>query len=151
MSREAIDPQVVINTLKHLAEDCRIRALGFGECAAYVRLPALQRLLWASAEDCRAAAAELDILINGPTATAHGSPHDATRWGPQLTQALGRNSDRAVLEECLRGQEGIRYRYERALTIPMPVGIRRALQRHFGGMLRYAEKIRALRLAPGLH
>ncbi|MDQ8021395.1 MAG: PA2169 family four-helix-bundle protein [Moraxellaceae bacterium] len=151
MSRDAIDPQIVMNTLKHLADDCRERALGFGEYAAYVSMPALQRLLWANAEECRAAAAELEMLINGPGAAGQRRGTVAPHGGAELEHVLRRNSDRAVLEECLRGQEGMRYRYERALSMPMPTGIRRALQRHFSGMLRYADKIRALRLAPGLH
>lgn len=138
----------VIETLNDLIENCKDGEYGFRTCAEHARSPELKRLLAHRADGCRAAAHELQAYVNrlGGTPDTGGSASGALhrRW-VELRGTFSFDDDRAMLDECERGEDIAVARYRSALDEHLPEDIAATVRRQYEGARRNHDDIRALR------
>ncbi len=138
----------VIDTLNDLLETCRDGEYGFRESAEQADSVDIQNLLSRHAEECRSAGLELLTLIGqlggepNEGGTASGAMH---RGWVSVRSALSAYDDKAVLDECERGEDVAVARYRKALKQDLPAGIRDVVERQAAGARRNHDQIKALR------
>ena len=138
----------VAAVLQDLVECCKDGEYGFRTCAERVQRPELRQLLQERAEGCRAAADELNALLleSGATTQEGGSVLGAVHRGwVSIRAPLSANPERAVLEECERGEDNAQARYRSALDQPLPAAVRAVVQRQLEAMQRTHAQVRAAR------
>lgn len=138
----------IIDTLNDLIETCKDGEYGFRTSAEHVRAADLRQTLEARAGDCRSAAAELQALVGqlGGSAEDSGSMAGAAHRGwVAVKGTLAGYTDKAVLEECERGEDVALQRYRAALDKTLPAQIREVVQRQYEGAKRNHEQVRTLR------
>ena len=101
------------------------------------------------AEDCHAAAMELEALIKqmGGTADAGGSVGGAMHRGwVSVKGTLSGYNDKAMLDECERGEDVALARYRKALKQnDLPAIAQTLVERQAQGVQRNHDQIKALR------
>jgi uncharacterized protein (TIGR02284 family) len=138
----------VIDLLKDLVECSRDGEYGFRECAEQAKSGELKTVFLARADDCRRAATELNDVVRslGGEAEQGGSTMGALHRGwVAVKSALTSYDDKAILEECERGEDNAKARYRKALDKPMPEHVRQLVQRQYDGVIRNHDQIRMLR------
>ncbi|MGI1160295.1 PA2169 family four-helix-bundle protein [Pseudomonas aeruginosa] len=98
--------------------------------------------------DCAAAADELERIV----LELGGKPKDSTsfagdlhrRWVDLKSLVTGKDEE-AVLNECERGEDVAKQRYQAALEKPLPAEIHQVIERQYQGVLRHHDRVRALR------
>lgn len=138
----------VVAVLRDLVECCRDGEHGFRTCADRVQREDLRQLLLQRSEDCRAAADELNglLLQCGAAPEEGGSALAAVHRGWVSVRApLSTNPERAVLEECERGEDNAQARYRSALARDLPAPVREVVQRHLAATERAHAQVRAAR------
>lgn len=81
-----------------------------------------------------------------------GKPKDSTsfagdlhrRWVDLKSLVTGKDEE-AVLNECERGEDVAKHRYQAALEKPLPAEIQQVIERQYQGVLRHHDRVRALR------
>lgn len=117
----------IVDTLNDLIETCRDGELGFNACAERVTSSELRRVFLQRAAECRQAAEELKpyVLQYGGEPETEGSTSGALHRGwVAVRGSLAGFTDKAMLEECERGEDAALARYRAALkddTLPEPV------------------------------
>ena len=112
------DNEDVIDALNDLAECCKDGEYGFRACAEQAKRSDLKSLFLQRADDCRGAAQELyeQIRMLGGDVEEGGSAAGAMHRGWVAVKAtLTTYDDKAVLEECERGEDNAMARYRKAL------------------------------------
>jgi len=145
---ESGDRDDVIDVLQDLAECCKDGEYGFRACAEQAKRADLKSLFLQRADDCRGAAQELNEQIRslGGKATEHGSAAGAIHRGwVSVKSALSAYDDKAVLEECERGEDNAKARYAAALKKPLPAGVKLIVERQMQGVQRNHDQIKMLR------
>lgn len=138
----------VVKLLNEIIENCKDGEKGFKECADHADSPALKALFSERALDCRSAATELQGLVVSQGGepedggTAAGALH---RGWVTIKAALSISDDKAVLEECERGEDRALARYDSVLKEDLPAEIRLLLERQRAGVKRNHDHIRELR------
>lgn len=140
----------IIATLNDLIEISNDGKEGFKACAenANYESPKLKTLFIERAHGCALAAEELKAFVR----TLGGTPADGTtasgalhRGWLNVKTAITGKSDRAVLEECERGEDVAKSVYQKALARELPESIRIVVERQYQGVLRNHDQIKALR------
>lgn len=142
------DRDDVIDVLKDLVETCFDGEYGFRACADQARREDLKSLLRQRAEDCRRGARELAEQIHalGGKVSEGGSALGAVERGWVAVRAtLSTYDDKAVLEECERGEDNALARYRKALQKPLPANVKLLVERQLQGVQRNHDQIRMLR------
>jgi uncharacterized protein (TIGR02284 family) len=142
------DPDDVIDALQDLVECAKDGEYGFRECAAQVKREDLKVTLLQRAHDCRRAVQELNeqIQLLGGRVEEHGSVAGAVHRGWVAAKAhLSTYEDKAVLEECERGEDNAVARYRKALQQPMPAAAKLVVERQMKGVQGNHDQIRMLR------
>jgi uncharacterized protein (TIGR02284 family) len=142
------DNEDVINTLNDLAECCKDGEYGFRACAEQAKRSDLKSVFLQRADDCRGAAQELyeQIRALGGDVNEGGSVAGAMHRGWVSVKAmLSTYDDKAVLEECERGEDNAVARYRKALKQPLPAGIKLIVERQMQGLQRNHDQIKMLR------
>ena len=142
------DTADVIDVLRDLVECSKDGEYGFRTSAEQVDRADLKTLLLARADDCRAGAQELNQLIRecGGAAEDGGSAMGAMHRGwVAVKSALSTYDDKAVLEECERGEDNAKARYRKALEKPLPPHIRQVVERQMQGVQRNHDQVKMLR------
>ena len=138
----------VIDALQDLAECSKDGEYGFRACAEQAKRPDLKSTFLQRADDCRKAAQELNqhILSLGGSSEDHGSAAGALHRGWVSVKAtLSSYDDKAVLEECERGEDNAKARYAKALKQPLPAAIKLIVERQYQGVVRNHDQIKMLR------
>ena len=138
----------VVDILQELVECSKDGEYGFRTSAEQVKRADLQTLLLARADDCRAAAQELNQLIRecGGSAEDGGSAMGAMHRGwVAVKTALTTYDDKAVMEECERGEDNAKARYRKALEKQLPPHIRQVVERQMQGVQRNHDQVKMLR------
>lgn len=138
----------VIDALKDLAECSLDGEYGFRECAQHARREDLRAIFLQRADDCRRGAQELNDMIRslGGTAEEGGSTMGALHRGwVSVKSRLTGYDDKAILEECERGEDNAKTRYRKALQKPMPAHVKQMVERQMQGVMRNHDQIRMLR------
>ena len=142
------DNEDVIDALNDLAECCKDGEYGFRACAEQAERSDLKSVFLQRADDCRGAAQELyeQIRSLGGDVDEGGSAAGAMHRGWVSVKAtLSTYDDKAVLEECERGEDNAMARYRKALKQPLPAGIKLIVERQMQGVQRNHDQIKMLR------
>jgi len=142
------DRDDVMDVLKDLVETCFDGEYGFRACADQARSEDLKSLLRQRADDCRRGAQELAEQIHamGGKVSDRGSAMGAVERGWVAVRAtLSTYDDKAVLDECERGEDNALARYRKALQKPLPADIKLLVERQLQGVQRNHDQIRSLR------
>lgn len=138
----------VISTLNELIETSRDGEKGFALAAKETHAPELTALFTEGAESCRRAIAELQGQVRalGGDAQESGSVKGAVHrgWLSVKTAAASRD-DKAILEECERGEDYAKARYAEALELDLPEPVRELVQRQYQGVVVNHDRVRDLR------
>lgn len=137
-----------IDTLNDLVETCKDGEYGFRSCAEHVEGTSLKQTLNRYADECRAAAAELQSLVvsMGGKADDSGTVTGAMHRGwVSVKGTLVGHSDVAMLEEAERGEDAALSRYRDALKEELPGDVRAAVERQYAGVKRNHDEVRSLR------
>ena len=142
------DKSDIIDVLQDLAECSRDGEYGFRACAEQAKREDLKSTFMQRADDCRRAVQELNDEIRqlGGSVTDHGSAAGAVHRGWVSVKAtLTTYDDKAVLEECERGEDNAKARYTKALQKPLPANIKLIVERQMQGVQRNHDQIKMLR------
>jgi len=142
------DRDDVIDVLQDLAECSLDGEYGFRECAERADRQDLKTTFLQRADECRRAAQELNEQIRalGGSVEEHGSAAAAVHRGwVSVKSAFTSNDDKAVLEECERGEDNAKARYAKALQKPLPAGVKLLVERQYQGVQRNHDQIKMLR------
>lgn len=142
------DTADVIDVLKDLVECCKDGEYGFRACAEQAKRQDLKSTFLQRADDCRSGAQELNELIRqcGGKPEEGGSTMGAMHRGWVAVKAsLSGYDDKAVLEECERGEDNAKTRYRKALAKPLPPHIKQVVERQMQGVQRNHDQIKMLR------
>ncbi len=143
-----MDNDDVIDTLNKLIETCKDGEYGFKTSAEHVKSAQLRSVFLECCESCRRGATELQAEV----ARLGGKPeHDSSTTGTihrgwvNLKSALTGNDDKAILEECERGEDAALARYRDAIKEPLPSDVMAIVQRQYEGAKRNHDRVRSLR------
>ncbi len=148
LATEGQDNQNLIDVLNDLIEACRDGEYGFNACAEYLDAGDLKRRLHLRATQSREAAAELAAEVRrlggqpDEGGTARGAVH---RGWVAVRGTLSSHSERAMLEECERGEDVTLTRYRRALREALPSDIRELVSRQLQQVQYSHDDIKRLR------
>ncbi len=145
---DTIDSKDVVDVLNDLLESARDGEFGFAACAEHADSGELKAIFQRHSQECAAAAMELEHEIRrlqGEPAsggTVAGALH---RGWVAVKTALSSYDDKAVLEECERGEDAAVARYRKALKATLPLEMRALVERQARGAQRNHDEVRALR------
>ena len=143
-----MDNDEVISTLNDLIETCKDGEDGFRTCASDVGDTTLKTFFSSRAQQCGAAAVELQNLVRAyggdpeKSASLGGAIH--RRWVDVKSAIMG-HDDKAVLKECERGEDVAVRSYREALEKELPEHIRIIVQRQYDGVLKNHDQVKQLR------
>jgi uncharacterized protein (TIGR02284 family) len=147
-SDDAVDNDDVLDTLEDLSECCKDGEYGFRKAAEQVKRADLRTVLTQCANDCLDAAQELHEHIHalGGTPDDSGSTTGAVHRGWIAVKTMfSTYDDKAVLNECERGEDHALARYRKALKQPMSVALKQLVERQMQGVQRNHDQIKQLR------
>lgn len=145
---DGVNNDDVLDTLQDLAECCKDGEYGFREAAEQVKRPDLKTVLTQRANDCQAAAQELHEHIHalGGTPDDSGTTAGAMHRGWIAVKTMFTTyDDKAVLDECERGEDKALATYRKALEQPMSAALRQLVERQMQGVQRNHDQIKQLR------
>ncbi len=145
---DVLDNDDVVDVLNDLLESSRDGEYGFHASAEHAESGELKGIFQRHSRECAAAAVELEHEIRrlGGDPASGGSVSGALHRGwVSVKTALSTNDDKAVLEECERGEDAAVARYRKALKAKLPADIRMLLERQAQGAQRNHDEVRALR------
>ena len=138
----------VVDVLKDLVECCKDGEYGFRECAEQASREDLKSVFMQRAEDCRRGAQELNDCIRqyGGSVEDGGSAMGAMHRGwVSIKSKLTTYDDKAVLEECERGEDNAKARYTKAMQKNLPSDVRMVVERQMQGVQRNHDQVKMLR------
>ena len=142
------DNDEVVDVLNDLIETCGDGEYGFNAAAEHSKSTSLKGVFLKRASECASAAAELRghvLRLGGKPeegGTASGAMH---RGWVAVRGTLAGYSDKAMLDECERGEDQALAAYRKALKQPLPSDIRALVQRQMDGAQKNHDQIKALR------
>lgn len=138
----------ITSVLNELVETSKDGEKGFRQGAEDAKNPELKALLARRAADCAAGAAQLQEQV----AALGGKPEDGGtaagavhRGWVSLKAAVAGRTDLAILEECERGEDVAKSRYQDALKEDLPPQLLALVQLQYEGVVRNHDQIRDLR------
>lgn len=143
-----MDNDEVISTLNDLIETCKDGEDGFRTCASDVGDTTLKTFFSSRAQQCGAAAVELQNLVRAyggdpeKSASLGGAIH--RRWVDVKSAIMG-HDDKAVLKECERGEDVAVSSYRKALEKNLPADVRSVVEQQYQGVLQNHDEVRSLR------
>ena len=144
-----MDRNDVVETLNKLIETCKDGEYGFKTCAEHARSGELKEFFARRARECDSAAQELQALVArfGGTPDSGGSASGAVHRGWVAARgAVALNDDKAMLNECERGEDAAVARYRAALEKrDLPTEVDEVVRRQYQGVLRNHDEVKRLR------
>jgi uncharacterized protein (TIGR02284 family) len=143
-----MDREEATDTLNDLVENCKDGEYGFKTCAEHARSADLKQFFARRARDCAEAARELQDLVArlggkpDTSGTASGAVH---RGWIAVRGTLALNDDKAMLNECERGEDAAVARYRKALEKGLPPDVEAVVRRQFEGVQRNHDEVKRLR------
>ena len=134
--------------LNELIETSKGGENGFRKAAQDAQSPELKSLFGACAKRCAEGARELQSVVrsSGANPEQSGSVAAALHRGwISLREAVTARDDKAILEECERGEDYAKAQYKKALAQELPSNVRAIVQRQYEGVVANHDKVRALR------
>jgi len=143
-----MDNDDVISTLNDLIETSKDGEEGFRACADDAKDPTLKSFFSNRAQSCAAAATELQNAVRsygGNPETSGGLGGALHRRWVDIKSMITGKDDKAVLQECERGEDVAVSSYRRALEKNLPVEIRTMVERQYQGVLHNHDQVKSLR------
>lgn len=143
-----MDRKEVIETLNDLVETCKDGEYGFKTCADRAKSADLKQFFAQRARGCAGAASELQDLVGrlGGTPDTHGTASGAVHRGwAAMREALSLNDDKAMLEECERGEDVAVARYRKAIAKGLPLDVEEIVRRQYEGVLQNHDEVKRRR------
>lgn len=138
----------VVSTLNDLIETSRDGEKGFALAAKDAKDPSLASIFREGEQSCREAVRELQEKVRalGGNPDNSGSVTGAMHrgWLSLKTAATSRD-DKAILEECERGEDYAKSAYGAALKTNLPDDVRQLVERQYRGAVANHDRIRDLR------
>ena len=137
-----------LDVLEDLAECSKDGEYGFRACAEQAERQDLKTMFMQRADECRKAAQELNQKISalGGTAEDGGSATGAIHRGwVSVKTALSTSDDKAVLEECERGEDAALARYRKAMKQNLPADVKQLVEKQMQGVQKNHDQIKMLR------
>jgi uncharacterized protein (TIGR02284 family) len=138
----------LVALLQDLIEISKDGEKGFDAAANHARDPQLNALFRKFSKECAIGAGQLEKIVGacGGEAKPRGSMVGALhrRW-MNLKQAVAERGERALLEECERGEDHAKSHFAHALTEKLPADVRELVQRLYDGTVRHHDQVRELR------
>ena len=138
----------LLDCLNDLIETSKDGEYGFNACAEHAKSPELKRTLTARATECRQGAEELQNLVvqNGGKPDTGGTVAGAMHRGwVAVRGTLSSYDDKAILEECERGEDRAVAAYRKALAEDLPPSARQVVERQMQGVQHNHDQIKQLR------
>ena len=139
------DVETVLNDLIETSIDGE---KGFLKAAEDAHDAELKSLFTQCAQRCRQGAAELQSQVRAQGADPENSGSVAGslhRGWVGVREALSERDDRAILEECERGEDVAKAAYRKALGKDLPPNIRATVERQYQGVIANHDRVRDLR------
>ncbi|UUX94272.1 ferritin-like domain-containing protein [Aquabacterium sp. J223] len=143
-----MDTKNTISLLNDLIETCKDGEYGFRECAEHAKAPELKTLFTTRAQGCARAAQELQaqVVALGGSPDQGGSVAGAVHRGwVSVRSKLTGYDDKAMLEECERGEDVAVAKYRKALEQPLDPALRQLVQTQYEGAQRNHDEVKAAR------
>ncbi|RJF97414.1 PA2169 family four-helix-bundle protein [Noviherbaspirillum saxi] len=143
-----MDNDDVITTLNNLIETSKDGEEGFRACAEDAKDPTLKAFFSTRAQSCAAAAVELQNAVRsygGDPETSGGLGGAIHRRWLDIKAMVTGKDDKAVLQECERGEDVAAASYRSALEKNLPVEVRAMVERQYQGVLQNHDKVKSLR------
>ncbi len=137
-----------VDVLNQLLETARDGEKGFNEAAEGTNDPDLRATLQGFAAQRAAFVTELTQLIQSLGGDPNDSGHVAGaihRGWMNLKEALSAHDDKAILEECERGEDHAKKAFTEALNEPLPEQVRTVVQRMSSEVKMAHDRVRGLR------
>lgn len=137
-----------VDILNGLIETCRDGENGFKEAAESADRADLKSLFRELSAERGKCADELSAVVKTLGGEPHESGHVAGalhRGWINLKTALSGNDDKAVLEECEKGEDYAKGRFNDALKEPLPANVRAEVERVAAIVKRAHDRVRDLR------
>ena len=137
-----------VSVLNELIETSKDGEKGFEKAAEDAHDAELKSLFAEASRRCREGAAELQALVRASggspenTGTAAGTVH---RGWMSLKEAVSSRDDKAILEECERGEDYAKAQYRKALERDLPTALRVIVERQYQGVIANHDRVRGLR------
>ncbi|HKU85148.1 MAG TPA: PA2169 family four-helix-bundle protein [Casimicrobiaceae bacterium] len=138
----------VESTLNELVETSKDGEKGFRKASQDARNPELKSLFDTCAARCAQGARELQdaIRASGGDPESGGSVAGALHRGwISVKEAVASRDDKAILEECERGEDYAKAQYKKALEHELPAEVSALVQRQYQGVIANHDKVRSLR------
>ena len=138
----------VESILNELIETSKDGENGFRKAARDAHDPELKSLFSTCATRCAEGARELQQVVHasGGDPEKTGSVAAAVHRGwMSVKEAVTTRDDKAILEECERGEDYAKAQYKKALEQALPANVRAIVQRQYEGVVANHDKVRALR------
>jgi uncharacterized protein (TIGR02284 family) len=142
------DRDDIVDALQDLVECCKDGEYGFRESAEQAKRPDLKAVFLQRADDCRRGAEELNEQIRrlGGSVKDSGSALGALHRGwVSVKTTLSTYDDKAVLEECERGEDNALARYRKAMKQQLPEHVKAVVERQSQAVQRNHDQIKMLR------
>jgi uncharacterized protein (TIGR02284 family) len=143
-----MDRNSVTETLNDLIENCKDGEYGFKTCAEHAKSGELKQFFARRAQECATAAQELQSLVArfGGVPDTGGSATGAVHRGwVAVRGTLALNDDKAMLNECERGEDAALGRYRAALEKVLPPEVEEIVRRQYQGAKRNHDEVKRLR------
>jgi uncharacterized protein (TIGR02284 family) len=121
---------------------------GFAKAAEDAHDDELKTLFTQCAQRCREGIVELQSHVQSQggrpdkSGTAAGALH---RGWLSVKEAFSKRDDKAILEECERGEDFAKAAYKKALAKDLPADIRAVVERQYQGVIANHDRVRDLR------
>ncbi|HEX6990294.1 MAG TPA: PA2169 family four-helix-bundle protein [Gemmatimonadales bacterium] len=142
------DTEHSVDVLNQLLETARDGEKGFNEAAESTDNPDLRATLQGFAAQRAAFVTELTQLIQSVGGDPHETGHIAGavhRGWMNVKEAFSKREDKAILEECERGEDYAKKSFTEALGEPLPENIRTVVQRMASEVKMAHDRVRGLR------
>jgi uncharacterized protein (TIGR02284 family) len=138
----------VQSVLNELIETSRDGEKGFLKASQDAESAELKTLFAECSRRCAQGASELQSLV----ASGGGSPENTGsvagalhRGWISVKEALTDRDDKAILEECERGEDYAKAQYRKALEKDLPADARSVVERQYQGVMANHDRVKALR------
>jgi uncharacterized protein (TIGR02284 family) len=136
------------SVLNELIETSRDGEQGFLKASQDAEDAELKTLFAECSQRCAQGASELQSLVSstGGSPETGGSLSGALHRGwISVREALTNRDDKAIVEECERGEDYAKAQYRKALEQDLPADTRVVLERQYQGVMANHDRVKALR------
>jgi uncharacterized protein (TIGR02284 family) len=145
---ETIDNDDVIDCLNGLIETCKDGQEGFQEAAEGVDSHELKQLFYECSQQRAEFSGELQSLVRslgGDPETTSSFAGTLHRGWINIKSAVTGKDDKAILNECERGEDSAKSNYKSALEKNLPANIAETVQKQYAAVQSVHDKVKALR------